>query len=429
MRWIILALLFILYVINFADKSVLGLAAEPIIHDLNLDFEQFGIAGSSFYWFYAVGSILIASLSLRFGTKKLIIFIAAGWTVSLVAAFFVNSLTVLIIIRVILGFFEGGTLALCIAHLAKWFVDGSRGTANAILLSGATFGAYLTAPVLVQLISGIGWRHTFAVLGAASFVWLIIFLFFKEEPKGSKEVVETTATSKTKASFRDLLKVIATPYFFSILLSFFTVMWLIAWVVVWGPTYLTKIVGLTPGQMSLTFMIMGISAAIVSIIVGKFTDNLFKKSKSAFKSYIRVALIALVISATAFFLTTMVSSPVLAILFLTIGITMNNCIAPFTSSVVSSMAHSSQVGSLLGFKTAIGSTAGIIAPLLTGYLVSIAGEDIRAGFNYGVMASVFLYIVSAILLYITSKKVHVVEELSKEGQQNKNFKKRTITSF
>lgn len=42
------------------------------------------------------------------------------------------------------------------AHIVKWFVAGSRGTANAILLSGATFGAYLTAPLLVKSFLFIG---------------------------------------------------------------------------------------------------------------------------------------------------------------------------------------------------------------------------------------------------------------------------------
>lgn len=413
MRWLVLAMLFILYVINFADKSVLGLAADPIMKDLNLNFEQFGFAGSSFYWLYAIGSLFLASLSYRFGTKKLIIFIAFGWTISLLAVYLVESLPALIIIRVLLGFFEGGTLALCLAHIAKWFADGARGTANAILLAGATFGAYLTAPILVQLIQGPGWKHTFALLGATSLVWAIIFLFFKEQPKEAVGITSSSNPSKTNMSFKELLKVIFTPYFLSILLSFFTVMWLIAWVVVWAPTYLTKIVGLTPESMSLAFAIIGITASIISIIVGKFTDRYFEKTNNPFKSYIRVALSALVLAAIAFTATTFVTNPILAITLLALGVTMNNCIAPFTSSVVSSMVPPSQVGSILGFKTAIGSTAGIIAPVVTGYFVGIAGDDIRSGFNYGVLVVVLLYIISAACLYFSSRRAK--KSLEKSG--------------
>lgn len=417
MRWFVLAMLFILYVLNFADKSVLGLAADPIISDLSLSFDQFGLAGSSFYWFYAVGSILIASLSIKFGTKKLIVFIAAGWTISLLSAYFVTSLSALVAIRIALGFFEGGTLALCMAHIAKWFKPGARGTANAILLSGATFGAYLTAPLLVKMISGIGWQHTFASLGVASLAWLIFFVFFKEEPKERVDNYDMSQIQHAKMTFPEMLKMMVTPYFLSILLSFFTVMWLIAWVVVWGPTYLTKIVGLTPDQMGLAFASIGISAAIISIVVGRFADRLFAQTKNMFRSYILVAVGAMVIAAIAFASTTFVTSPILAILFLGIGITMNNCIAPFTSSVVSSMVEPSQVGSILGFKTGFGSLAGIIAPLLTGFLVSFAG-DVRTGFTYGVFVSVGLYVVSAALLFITAKKAQATKEKGEVSRQN-----------
>ena len=73
--------------------------------------------------------------------------IALGWTVSLTSAYFVRSVTGLIIIRVMLGFFEGGTYGLAITHLAKWFAAGTRGTVYAIMGSGVIFGSYLTAPV------------------------------------------------------------------------------------------------------------------------------------------------------------------------------------------------------------------------------------------------------------------------------------------
>jgi len=49
MRWLILGAVFLLAVINFADKTVIGLAAVPIMDDLQLNYEQWGIVGSSFF--------------------------------------------------------------------------------------------------------------------------------------------------------------------------------------------------------------------------------------------------------------------------------------------------------------------------------------------------------------------------------------------
>ena len=149
MRWIVLGFLFLLAVLNYTDKSVLGLAAEPIMSELNLSYDHFGLVGSSFFAAYAVGSIVLGTLTYRFNSKYLLMMIATGWTISLASAYFVETLTHLILLRVVLGFFEGGTLGLCIVHLARWFTSSQRGLAVAIMTSGTTIGTYLAAPLLV----------------------------------------------------------------------------------------------------------------------------------------------------------------------------------------------------------------------------------------------------------------------------------------
>src|ERR1700727_3158138 len=57
--WIVVALLFFYSVINFFDKLVLGLAAVPIMKELQLQPAQYGLVASSFYWLYAVSGFLV----------------------------------------------------------------------------------------------------------------------------------------------------------------------------------------------------------------------------------------------------------------------------------------------------------------------------------------------------------------------------------
>ncbi|WP_144548456.1 MFS transporter [Bacillus sp. X1(2014)] len=409
MRWLVLGMIFILYLVNYADKAILGLAAEPIMKELHLNFEQFGAVGSSFYFTYAIGSILLASLTYRFKTKFLLIVIALGWTVSLTSAYFVHSVTGLIIIRVMLGFFEGGTYGLAITHLAKWFAAGTRGTVYAIMGSGVIFGSYLTAPVLVPFILSYGWRHSFALLGVLSLVWAIVFLFFREQPKKPLEINSSSPEAKSDAKFKDIGKIIFNPFVLSVFFASFISMWINAWVAVWAPTYLTKIVGLEPKVMGLAFAGIGITAAIISIIVGKVTDSSFKKTNNLNKSYVKSIVTALAIGAIGFGLTTMVQAPVMAIIFLTIGLSMNNCIVPFCSSIYTSIAPHKLVGTISGIALAISSVAGIISPIFTGYLVGIAGKNLRAGFNNGVWAVVVIYVLGAIFLVIAGMRKKKIE--------------------
>src|SRR5215467_7534236 len=56
--WLIVALLFLFMLINFADKAVIGIAAVPIMNELQLSPRQFGLLGSSFYLLFAVSAII-----------------------------------------------------------------------------------------------------------------------------------------------------------------------------------------------------------------------------------------------------------------------------------------------------------------------------------------------------------------------------------
>ena len=55
--WGMTALLFLFMLINFADKVVVGLAAQPIMSDLHLSPEAFGLVGSSFFFLFAISAI------------------------------------------------------------------------------------------------------------------------------------------------------------------------------------------------------------------------------------------------------------------------------------------------------------------------------------------------------------------------------------
>src|SRR5690554_4965398 len=50
--WLITGMLIIFQMINFADKAVLGLVAEPAMRELGMSSSQFGFIGSSFFFLF-----------------------------------------------------------------------------------------------------------------------------------------------------------------------------------------------------------------------------------------------------------------------------------------------------------------------------------------------------------------------------------------
>ena len=102
-------------------------------------------------------------------------------------------------------------------------------------------------------------------------------------------------------------------------------------------------------------------------------------------------------------MTTFVDSPILASLFLGVGLIMNTSLLPLNAAIKTMIIPKNLVGSVTGISLSISSMAGVIGPWITGYLITIAGEDVRAGFNSGVLVVVGLYLFTAIVLVSTRK--------------------------
>lgn len=156
--------------------------------------------------------------------------------------------------------------------------------------------------------------------------------------------------------------------------------------------------------MSVVFACMGITGTIFAIFIGKFTDVLFRKRKSLIKSYDIVLTSVLLIGAVAYGVTTIVNSPVLAVIFLAVGLIMNTCLLPLGTTIKTLIVPKNLIGSVTGISLSFTSMAGIIGPYITGYLITLAGDDIRSGFNSGVLIVVALYIISAVFLLMTRKR-------------------------
>jgi hypothetical protein len=79
--WTITTLLFVYMLINFADKAVVGLAAVPIMRELNLSPKQFGLVGSSFSFLFSLSAILVGFAANRVATRWVLLALAFSWAV------------------------------------------------------------------------------------------------------------------------------------------------------------------------------------------------------------------------------------------------------------------------------------------------------------------------------------------------------------
>ena len=77
--WKITFLLFLFMLVNFADKIVVGLAAVPIMTELKLGPQQFGLLGSSFFFLFSIAAIVVGFIVNRVPTRWVLLVLAVVW--------------------------------------------------------------------------------------------------------------------------------------------------------------------------------------------------------------------------------------------------------------------------------------------------------------------------------------------------------------
>lgn len=104
----------------------------------------------------------------------------SGVTMGLISS--LDSFGFLAMSRVLLGIIAAAFNPLSFSLLSEYFPDEKRGTANSILQCGNYVGWGMSSLSII-LIKAVGWRKTFSVLGALSFILSAASLFFIKEPK------------------------------------------------------------------------------------------------------------------------------------------------------------------------------------------------------------------------------------------------------
>src|ERR1700751_3176455 len=179
--WKITFLLFLFMLVNFADKIVVGLAGVPIMTELKLEPEQFGLLGSAFFFLFSISAI-VAGFIVSLGSTRWVLFVLAViWAIAQFPMVGTVGLTTLLICRIILGAGEGPAFSVAAHAIYKWFPDEKRTLPTAILSQGSAFGVIVAVPALNWLIVNYTWHYAFGALGVVGVIWIVAWMIWGEE--------------------------------------------------------------------------------------------------------------------------------------------------------------------------------------------------------------------------------------------------------
>ncbi|MFJ8247014.1 MFS transporter [Peribacillus asahii] len=406
MRWFVLVILFFGFLINFADKSVVGLASSSLMEDLGLSYAQWGIIGSSFFWIFPVAAIVIGTLTDKFSSKKMITYMLLIWSIlQLVGGYLISGFSMLLMYRIMLGISEGGYAPASLRLLFSYFPTDMRARVTTIFTAGSTVGAYAVAPLVVSIIHMVGWRHTFAIMGLFSLLLLVLWGVFV--PKKSPELQEIkqqepVAKPKAKITWAEIAPVLFSRTSILTLFASFGFFFLSAWMQIWMPVYFVKVVKVSEMQMANSILIIGGSSVVLSFIMATISDRLFKKTQNFRLARVGVTGIGMVVGALFLSSLFVIHSQVWSIIAITMAYGLAYLILS-TSHIIMSHQLPERTSTLSGIVVAFQNVAAMISPIATGFIIQYAGKDnIALGFNYSflMIAGIILTVGLLFMLFV-----------------------------
>src|SRR6266496_1401988 len=101
--WILVALLWVVWLLNYLDRQVICSVFPLVQRVLKLSPLQLGLLGTSFLWVYAIASPFAGYLADRLGRKRLIVFSIIVWSAVTWMTGYTRNLTQLLAARALMG--------------------------------------------------------------------------------------------------------------------------------------------------------------------------------------------------------------------------------------------------------------------------------------------------------------------------------------
>jgi ACS family D-galactonate transporter-like MFS transporter len=373
-RWIIIGLLSLGGIIAYVDRTNISVALAHLdfTRTFHLSDVDRGMLNSAFFWSYSTLQILMGWVVDRYGVKMPYAFGFLFWCLASAGTALTRSLWQLLTLRVLLGVGEAVLVPATYRWIRYNFAEKQRGLAMGIYLLGTKMGGAIGAPLAAWLITAYNWQLMFVILGLGGLIWLIPWMILVKDNRpiaGQETPVKEEASAMVPFG-----KIMASPVIWGSVIVDFSYMYFVFFCITWMPAYFVEARHLSLSRMGLYTFFSFAGMAIVATVAGWAADRLIARGRNPVT--VRKGF---VIAGFSFACTELIgaqSSSVEAALFWAVislsglGLASANSLALTRGTLIPAWA----VGRVTGVQNFFASAAGIVGPILSGWLKEIGGS-------------------------------------------------------
>jgi len=392
----VIASLALAVLLNYIDRGNLATAAPLVQDELKLTSGQIGLLLSAFFWTYAPGQLLAGWAVHRFSIRLVLGAGVALWAVATFLTGWAGSFTTLLLLRLLLGLGESAGFPSVQLLLARHTPEHRRGMLMGLITMCQGIGPMLGTLFGAMLIAQFGWRSLFFALGLITLLWLVPWLVTMRAGQVPAYVEE----AGSQVSYAAILR---RREFWGVALGHFSCNYVFYFMMTWLPTFLVKSAGFTVTRMGQIGAVIFAIYALSVVSMGTLSDVWVRHGASLTR--VRKTLVltsnfgaALTIACCA------LVEPRSAVWFLGLAGVFFGMGTPMIFAIGATLAGPRAAGRWVGAQNLSGQLAGIIAPLVTGFIVESTG-----GFGWAFVISAAVPLVGMIAWGIVLRRIEPLE--------------------
>ena len=283
--WIALAMLFVVYVLNFLSRQLPGILAKPIQDSLHVSDGQLGrIGGLYFALFYCCISIPVGWLADKTSRAKVLAAACAIWSAATMCCGGAANFLQFAVAYMTVGFGEAGGVPPSYSIISDYFPPGRRGRALGLYNIGPPVGAALGIAFGASIAAAFSWRYAFVLLGSVGLIAVIGVLILVPEPRrGGLDPIPDQARVRKTGFLETLSMFISRPSLMLAALGSGANQFITYGLINFAVLFLMREKGMTLKEVAVYYaLVVAIGMGGSMLVSGRVIDGLTRRSKQAY---------------------------------------------------------------------------------------------------------------------------------------------------
>jgi ACS family hexuronate transporter-like MFS transporter len=359
-RWVILALLFLITVVNFIDRQTLSVLAPVIRASFHLSNTQYGRIVSAFQFGMMSGEIPMGAMMDRIGARIGLALAVFWWSSATGAQFLARTGSQFGLTRFWMGTGECGNYSGGVKTVTRLFPKTERTLALGIFNSGSMVGATVALPLIAFLEHRYGFRAAFLVPALCGMVWLPLWWWaYGREPQTAPEASPAAESLRSMLGESSSWAVMMCRFFIGPVIQFY-------WY--WIPSYLYSVRHMSLLQIGGLAWIPFFMGGAGGVAGGWAAGVLLRRGVPVPRMRKLLMYGSGLLCCTSFFVPYSTGIP-MALTMIGIAAAADNFLSANMYGAITDLFPDHKIGRATGLTGVAGGLSGLLFPLLTGILV------------------------------------------------------------